>query len=34
MNKIDQDIMMGAPATVHQKPLDDVHNAIVMPEEY
>ncbi|SFT34231.1 aspartyl-tRNA synthetase [Lachnospiraceae bacterium XBD2001] len=33
MNKNAQDIMMGAPATVDQKQLDDVHIAIVMPEE-
>ncbi len=33
MNKNAQDIMMDAPATVDQKQLDDVHIAIVMPEE-
>ena len=33
MNKNAQDIMMGAPATVEQKQLDDVHIRIVMPEE-
>ncbi|MBR0429626.1 MAG: aspartate--tRNA ligase [Lachnospiraceae bacterium] len=33
MNKNAQDIMMDAPATVEQKQLDDVHIAIVMPEE-
>ena len=33
MNKNAQDIMMDAPATVEQKQLDEVHIAIVMPEE-
>ena len=33
MNKNAMDIMMGAPAAVEQKQLDDVHIAIVMPEE-
>ena len=33
MNKNAQDIMMDAPATVDQKQLDDVHIAIVMPDE-
>ena len=33
MNKNAQDIMMDAPATVEKKQLDDVHIAIVMPEE-
>ena len=33
MNKNAMDIMMGAPATVDKKQLDDVHIAIVMPEE-
>lgn len=33
MNKNAMDIMMGAPATVEQKQLDDVHIAIKMPEE-
>ena len=33
MNKNAQDIMMDAPATVDQKQLDEVHIAIVMPEE-
>ena len=33
MNKNAQDIMIDAPATVEQKQLDDVHIAIVMPEE-
>ena len=33
MNKNAQDIMMDAPATVDQKQLDDVHIAIVMPNE-
>ena len=33
MNKNAMDIMMGAPATVDQKPLDDVHIRIQMPEE-
>ena len=28
MNKQAQDIMMGAPATVEQKQLDDIHIAI------
>ncbi len=32
MNKNAQDIMMGAPSTVDQKQLDDVHIAIVMPK--
>ena len=33
MNKNARDIMMGAPATVDQKQLDDVHIRIQMPEE-
>ena len=33
MNKNAMDIMMGAPATVEQKQLDDVHIAIKMPKE-
>lgn len=33
MNKQAQDIMMGAPATVEQKQLDDVHIAINLPKE-
>ncbi len=33
MNKNAMDIMMGAPATVDQKQLDDVHIAIKLPEE-
>ncbi len=33
MNKSAQDIMMGAPAAVEQKQLDEVHIRIVMPEE-
>ena len=33
MNKNAQDVMMGAPATVDQKQLDDVHIRIQMPEE-
>ncbi len=33
MNKTAQDIMMGAPAEVTQKQLDEAHIAIVMPEE-
>jgi len=33
MNKMAQDVMMGAPSTVEQKQLDDVHIAIVLPEE-
>ena len=33
MNKNVMDIMMGAPATVEQKQLDDVHIAIKMPKE-
>lgn len=33
MNKNAQDIMMGAPAEVDQKQLDDVHIAIVKPEK-
>ena len=33
MNKNAMDIMMGAPATVDQKQLDDVHIRIQMPEE-
>ena len=32
MNKQAQDIMMGAPATVEQKQLDDVHISINMPK--
>ena len=33
INKNAMDIMMGAPATVEQKQLDDVHIAIKMPKE-
>ena len=33
MNKMAQDVMMGAPSGVDKKQLDDVHIAIVMPEE-
>ena len=33
MNKNAMDIMMGAPATVEQKQLDDVHITIKMPKE-
>ena len=33
MNKNAMDIMMGAPATVDQKQMDDVHIRIQMPEE-
>ena len=33
MNKNAMDIMMGAPATVEQKQLDDVHIAIKIPKE-
>ncbi|MBP3488952.1 MAG: aspartate--tRNA ligase [Roseburia sp.] len=33
MNKNAMDVMMGAPATVEQKQLDDVHIAINLPEE-
>ena len=33
MNKNAMDIMMGAPATVEQKQLDDVHIAINLPKE-
>ncbi len=33
MNKNAMDIMMGAPDTVEQKQLDDVHISIVMPEK-
>jgi len=33
MNKTAQDVMMGAPAAVEQKQLDDVHIAIVLPKE-
>ena len=33
MNKNAMDVMMGAPAFVEQKQLDDVHIAIVKPEE-
>ena len=33
MNKNAMDIMMGAPATVDQKQLDDVHIAIKLPEK-
>lgn len=33
MNKNAMDVMMGAPAAVEQKQLDDVHIAIRMPEE-
>ena len=33
MNKNAMDIMMGAPASVEQKQLDDVHIAIKMPKE-
>jgi aspartyl-tRNA synthetase len=33
MNKNAMDVMMGAPATVEQKQLDEVHIAIVEPQE-
>ena len=33
MNQKAQDVMMDAPTTVEQKQLDDVHIAIVLPEE-
>ena len=33
MNKMAMDVMMGAPSTVDKKQLDDVHIAIVMPDE-
>ena len=33
MNKNAMDVMMGAPAEVEQKQLDDVHIAIVKTEE-
>ncbi len=33
MNKMAMDVMMGAPSPVDKKQLDDVHIAIVMPEE-
>ena len=33
MNKNAMDVMMGAPATVEQRQLDDVHIRICMPEE-
>ena len=33
MNKMAMDVMMGAPSSVDKKQLDDVHIAIVMPEE-
>ncbi|MBO5070761.1 MAG: aspartate--tRNA ligase [Roseburia sp.] len=33
MNKNAMDVMMGAPATVEQKQLDDVHISINLPEE-
>ena len=33
MNKNAMDIMMGAPATVDQKQLDDVHIRIQIPED-
>ncbi|MCD8120357.1 MAG: aspartate--tRNA ligase [Lachnospiraceae bacterium] len=33
MNKNAMDVMMGAPAAVEKKQLDDVHIAVVMPEE-
>jgi aspartyl-tRNA synthetase len=33
MNKNAQDVMMGAPAAVEQKQLDEAHIAIVMPEK-
>ena len=33
MNKNAQDVMMGAPAAVDQKQLDDVHIALNLPAE-
>jgi aspartyl-tRNA synthetase len=33
MNKNAQDIMMGAPSTVEQKQLDELHIALVPVEE-
>ena len=33
MNKNAQDVMMNAPTPVEQKQLDEVHIAIVAPEE-
>ena len=33
MNKNAQDIMMGAPSTVDQKQLDDVHIALNLPKK-
>ena len=33
MNKNAQDVMMNAPTLVEQKQLDEVHIAIVTPEE-
>ena len=33
MNKMAMDVMMGAPSNVDKKQLDDVHIAIVMPED-
>ncbi len=33
MNKMAMDVMMGAPSAVDKKQLDDVHIAIVMPED-
>ena len=33
MNKNAQDLMMGAPGTVEQRQLDELHIALVKPEE-
>jgi len=33
MNKNAQDVMMGAPSTVEQRQLDELHIALVKPEE-
>ena len=33
MNKNAQDLMMGAPGYVEQKQLDELHIALVKPEE-
>ena len=33
MNKMAMDVMMGAPSSVDKKQLDDVHIAVVMPED-